>query len=86
MGAITRRKTNCARTSANFVAARNFAKRLKTLKGLTLRIHLQMLDKRVPTVHFKPAPSNPGTKQLGNDDAIIHNIDQAIAPWACPAY
>jgi|GEM_PF-6292303 len=30
----------------------------------TLRIHLQMLDKRASAVHIKPAPSNSGTKHL----------------------
>ena len=47
---------------SDFVAAYNFARRLKTLKGLTpLRSYLQSLDKRATTIHVRFDPSIPGT-------------------------
>jgi RNA-directed DNA polymerase len=49
----------------DFVAAYNFGRRLKTVKGLTpLRIHLQILDKRTRTFQAKSDPSNAGTEHL----------------------
>src|SRR5271154_7388645 len=49
----------------NFVDAYNFARRLKTLRGLTpIRIHLQSLDFRATQIQNQPAPANAGTKQL----------------------
>jgi hypothetical protein len=49
----------------DFLAGYNFARRLKTLRGLTpLRVHLQDLDKRASTLQARPAPPNPGTKQV----------------------
>jgi transposase InsO family protein len=51
---------------ADFVSACNFAKRLKTLKGLMpLRVHLQGLDKRAGAIHPQSAPANARTKHLG---------------------
>src|SRR5437868_3884034 len=49
---------------ADFVSAYNLAKRLKTLKGLTLRVHLQDLDKRAGAIHPQSAPANAGIKHL----------------------
>jgi hypothetical protein len=50
----------------NFVDAYNFARRLKTLRGLTpIRIHLQSLDLGATQIQNKSAPANAGTKQLG---------------------
>jgi hypothetical protein len=49
----------------NFVDAYNFARRLKTLRGLTpIRIHLQSLDLGATQIQNKSAPANAGTKQL----------------------
>jgi hypothetical protein len=47
-----------------FVSAYNFGRRLQTLRGLTLRIDLQSLDKRPQPIHAEFAPSNAGTKHL----------------------
>ncbi len=47
----------------DFVNAYNFARRLKTLKDLPLRIHLLHLDKRTPkrfklnSTHLSPGPN-----------------------------
>ena len=49
-------------TFANFVAAYNLAKRLKTLNGHTPTSSSARLDEGTPTVHFKSAPSNSGTQ------------------------
>ncbi len=50
---------------ANLIAAYNFSQATEDPQGShVLRIHLQMLDKRATAVHFKPAPSNTGTKHL----------------------
>ncbi len=59
---------------ADFVAAYNFARRLKTLYGShPLRIHLQDLDKRARPIHPRSNPSNAGTKHLGSVDTYrIH--------------
>ena len=39
------------------------------------RVHLQMLDKRTPTLHIKPAPSNPGNKHLDLDTlGVRHDL------------
>lgn len=51
---------------ADFVNAYNFAKRLKTLKGLPLRVHLQGLDKRARKIHLQSAPPDAGTKHLAS--------------------
>jgi transposase InsO family protein len=49
---------------ADFMAAYNFACRLKTLSGLTLRIHRQNLDVRARPVHRPSDPPDAGTKHL----------------------
>ena len=50
---------------ADILAAYNFARRLKTLSGLTpLRIHLQGLDLRARSIHPKPDPPDAGTEHL----------------------
>jgi transposase InsO family protein len=50
---------------ANFISAYNFARRLKTLKGLTpYQVHLQTMDKRARTLQAQSAPPNAGTKHL----------------------
>jgi hypothetical protein len=48
----------------DFLAAYNFARRLKTLRGLTPYVHLQDLDKRAATLQARPTPPNAGTKHL----------------------
>lgn len=51
---------------ADFVAAYNFGRRLKRLRGLTpLRVRLQRMGHRAPPLHRKPAPPKAGTKHLG---------------------
>jgi hypothetical protein len=46
--------------------AYNFAKRLKSLKGLTpYTVYLQMLAKRARTLYHASILSHPGTKHLG---------------------
>ena len=48
---------------AAFLAAYNFAKRLKTLRGAhALRIHLQMLDRKPGSVQAQSIPPHAGTK------------------------
>jgi len=37
-----------------------------------LRVHLQTLDKRTPTLHIKPAPSNSGRTHLDFDTLGVH--------------
>jgi len=50
---------------ADFVSAYNFAKRLKTLKGLTPYEYLgRGLDKRTRTIHHQSAPANQGDGSL----------------------
>ena len=50
---------------ADFVTAYNFARRLKTLKGLTpYEFICKRLDKRARTIHPQSAPPNAGTKHL----------------------
>src|SRR5215468_5131279 len=49
---------------ADFVAAYNFARRLKTLKTHPFRIHLQMLDFSARTIQTQSAPAKAGTKQF----------------------
>ena len=52
---------------ADFVIAYNFARRLKTLKGLTPYEYIcKTLDKRARTLHPRSNPSNAGTKHLGS--------------------
>ena len=49
----------------DFIAAYNFARRLKTLKGLTpYEFICKMLDNRARTVQPRSDPSNAGTKHL----------------------
>jgi transposase InsO family protein len=48
----------------DFVDAYNFARRLKTLKGLTIRVRLQSLDFGAAKIHNQPAPENAGTEHL----------------------
>ena len=52
---------------ADFVAAYNFGRRLKTLKGLTPYEFICKLDGRASKVHPQPAPPNAGTKHLAPD-------------------
>ena len=53
---------------ADFVDAYNFARRLKTLKGLTpYEFICKALDHRARTIQPQPAPSNAGTKHLGRE-------------------
>ena len=50
---------------ADFVNAYNFARRLKTLKGLTpYEFICKRLDNRTRTIQSQPAPANAGTKHL----------------------
>jgi transposase-like protein len=50
---------------SDFIAAYNFARRLKTLRGPhTLRSHLQTLDPRPRQIYTRPHPPNAGTKHL----------------------
>src|SRR5262249_9127265 len=50
---------------ADFVSAYNFAKRLKTLKGLTPYEYIcKVLDERARAIHPQSAPANAGTKHL----------------------
>jgi len=56
---------------ADFIAACNFARRLKTLSAShTLRIRLQGLDFRAGQIHPKSDPPNAGTEHLGSG---LHN-------------
>jgi RNA-directed DNA polymerase len=50
---------------ADFLAAYNFARRLKTLGGLALRTHLQNLDIRARSIHPRSDPPDAGTENLG---------------------
>jgi Integrase core domain len=50
----------------DFVDAYNFARRLKTLRGLTPRIRLQSLDFRASEIQTQSAPPNAGTAHLAN--------------------
>ena len=48
-----------------FLMAYNFAKRLKTLKGLTPYEYIcQMLANRARTLYHQSVPSHPGTKHI----------------------
>jgi len=49
---------------ADFVAAYNFGRRLKTLRPHPIRVHLQTLGDRAPAIHAQPTPPNAGTKHL----------------------
>jgi hypothetical protein len=49
---------------ADFINAYNYARRLKTLKGLTPYLHLQMLDFPARAIQTQSAPANAGTKHL----------------------
>lgn len=51
---------------ADFMAAYNFARRLKTLNGLTPYEYIcKNLDIRARTIHLEPDPPDAGTEQLG---------------------
>src|SRR5829696_4386279 len=50
----------------DFVAAYNFGRRLKTLKGLTPYEFIQEMDKRASKVQARSNPPNAGTKQLAS--------------------
>ena len=53
---------------AAFLDAYNFAKRLKTLKGLTpLQIDLQSLDERTRSIQTQTNPAHLGTAHLGRE-------------------
>jgi RNA-directed DNA polymerase len=51
---------------ADFLAAYNFARRLKTLVFLALRTHLQNLDIRARSIHPRSDPPDAGTENLGS--------------------
>src|SRR5690606_33203601 len=51
----------------------------------TLRVHLQMLDKRTPALHIKPTPPNPGTKHLKASSRRPSNKRTQIAAPALAA-
>ena len=58
---------------ADFVAAYNFARRLKTLKGLTpYEFICKRWTSRARTIHPQPAPSNAGTKHLERNPIRLH--------------
>ena len=60
---------------AKFVAAYNFAKRLKTLQGLTpYEFVCKCWTKRTPALHIKPAPSNPGSKHLDRGTRSLPSV------------
>jgi hypothetical protein len=48
-----------------FLTAYNFAKRLKTLKGLTPYEYICKLDNTAQTLHYKSVPPQRGTRHLG---------------------
>ena len=62
---------------ADFVAAYNFGRRLKTLKGLTPYEFICKLWTNEPERSARPSPSNAGTKQLGNPSS---NVKLAVHP------
>ena len=49
---------------ADFLAAYNFARRLKSLNGLTPYVHLKNLDIRAGSIHPRPDPPDAGTEHL----------------------
>jgi hypothetical protein len=49
---------------ADFITAYNYARRLKTLKGLTPYEYIQMLDFPARTIQTQSAPANAGTKHV----------------------
>ena len=49
---------------ATLSEAYDFARRLNTLKGLTLRARLQSLDLTAGTIHDQSAPEDAGTEQV----------------------
>ena len=56
---------------ADFVHAYNFARRLKTLKGLTpYEFICKAWTNAARTIHPQPTPSNAGTKHLGRVDGF----------------
>jgi oligopeptide/dipeptide ABC transporter ATP-binding protein len=67
---------------ADFVSAYNFAKRLKTLKGLTPYEYMQSLDKTARTIHLQSAPANAGTKHL--DAGFDFASNRLELAQACP--
>lgn len=55
---------------ADFMAAYNFARRLKTLSRLTPYEYIEDLDVRAKPIHRKPGPTDTGTKHLTLPDTI----------------
>jgi len=67
---------------ADFMAAYNFARRLKTLSGLTpIRMHLQDMDIRARQIHPKPDPPDAGTEQLTFNPDHSMGADHVSAPF-----
>jgi hypothetical protein len=63
---------------SDFIAACNFARRLKTpSRSHTLRSHLQTLDPRPRQVYTRPNPPNAGTKHL------MQTVKVYVAPRLC---
>ena len=60
----------------DFVNAYNFARRLKTLKGLTpYEFVCKTWTSQPPAIQTQPAPANAGTKQLGHK--LIKRIERS---------